>query len=286
MNMDFKRIAIIGVGLIGGSFGLALKKSRLCEKIVGIGRNKENLIKAKERGIIDEYFTDASRGVIDADLILLSTPVGKFQRILERIRGNIKKGAIVTDVGSVKLEVVKGLEPLIPEGVSFVGTHPIAGRESSGIADASAEFFAGIRCIVTPTSNTDKNALGKIISLWEAIGSKISLMTPEEHDRVFAIVSHIPHVIAYTLINTIMDLDENILQHSGPSLKDMTRIALSPTELWRDICSYNRENIIKSLNHFISHITDIKALIEKSDWDALEKEFQKAQAGRKSLGCH
>lgn len=281
--MDFKKVAIIGVGLIGGSFALSLKRSGFNGRIMGIGRRKENLIMAKEGGIIDEYSTQPSEGIIDADLILLSTPVGEFQRLLQDIKGNIKGGAIVTDVGSVKAEVVRKLEPLMPKGASFVGSHPIAGRETSGIADASAELFTGARCIITPTENTDKGALERILELWQSFSCRTALMAPEEHDWIFGCVSHMPHVIAYTLINTIMDLDKDILPHSGPSLRDMTRIALSPPELWQEICSYNRENILKPLEHFTASLLHIKGLIEESNWDALKEEFQKAQSGRSRL---
>ncbi len=281
--MNFKKVAIIGVGLIGGSFALSLRKAGFNGKIAGIGRKKENLIRAKDSGVIDEYFTVPAEGVKDADLILLSTPVGQFPQIVEDIKGYIKKGTIVTDVGSVKAEVIKKLESLMPEGVSFVGGHPIAGKECSGVDAASSELFNKARCIITPSPNTDKEALEKILALWKAFGSKIVLMTPDEHDSIFAAVSHLPHVIAYVLINTIMDLNKDILPHGGRGLRDMTRIALSPPELWRDICSYNKENILKSLDHFLSSISHVKGLIEKSEWDTLWKEFQKAKAGRQIL---
>lgn len=281
--MNFKKVAIIGVGLIGGSFALSLRKAGFNGKIAGIGRKKENLIRAKDSGVIDEYFTVPAEGVKDADLILLSTPVGQFPQIVEDIKGYIKKGTIVTDVGSVKAEVIKKLESLMPEGVSFVGGHPIAGKECSGVDAASSELFNKARCIITPSPNTDKEALEKILALWKAFGSKIVLMTPDEHDSIFAAVSHLPHVIAYVLINTIMDLNKDILPHGGRGLRDMTRIALSPPELWSDICSYNKEAILKSLDHFLSSISHIKRLIEKSDWDNLWKEFQKAKAGRQIL---
>jgi len=281
--MDFKKVAIIGVGLMGGSFALSLKKLKFNCKITGIGRKKQNLIRAKELRIIDEYSTVPKKGVKDADLILLSTPVGQFQKIAKEIREYIKKGAIVTDVGSVKAKVVKELEDLMPESVSFVGAHPVAGKECSGIDAASSEIFNNTRCIITPSPNTDRKALKKTIELWKAFGSKTILMSPEEHDSIFASVSHLPHVIAYVLINTIMDINKNILPHGGRGLRDMTRIALSPSEMWRDICSYNRKNILKSLNQFITSVTHVKKLIEKSEWEKLEKEFQKAGVGRARL---
>ncbi len=281
--MDFKQIAIIGVGLIGGSFALSLRNAGFKGRITGTGRNKENLARAKDLGIIDEHFTAPAEGIKHADLILLSTPIGQFLQIAESIKDHLKKGSIVTDVGSVKAEVIKKLEPLMPEGVSFVGGHPIAGKECSGINAASSDLFNGARCIVTPSPNTNKEALEKILALWNTFGSKTVLMNPDEHDSIFAAVSHLPHVVAYALINTIMDLDKDILPHGGRGLRDMTRIALSPPELWRDICSYNRENMIKSLNNFLSSVLHIERLIEKSDWDNLWKEFQKAKTGRQTL---
>lgn len=281
--MDFKKIAIIGVGLIGGSFALSLKKSGFKGKIAGIGRKKANLIRAKRLGAIDEYYIAPSKGVKDADLILLATPVGSFQKIIKEIRGMLKSGAIVTDVGSVKAEVIKKLEPLMPEGVSFVGGHPIAGKECSGVTAAFPGLFNNTRCIITPTSTTDKKALKEVIRLWKRMGAKTVLMTPEEHDVIFAAVSHLPHVAAYAMINTITDLKEKILSHGGRGLRDMTRIALSPPELWRDICLYNKENIIKSLEGFLRSVKHIKRLIENSEWKRLEKEFQKARDERQTL---
>jgi prephenate dehydrogenase len=283
MNINFKNVAIIGVGLIGGSFALSLRKAGFNGKIVGIGRRRENLIKAKDLRVIDEYSTDPAEGVKDADLILLSTPVGQFPKIIKKAKGYIKKGAIVTDVGSVKQEVVETLESLMPEGVSFIGAHPIAGRECSGVESASHDLFKNTRCILTPSENTDKRALNKIINTWKAIGAQTILMHPEEHDAIFATVSHLPHVIAYVLINTILDLNKGLLSHCGRGLRDMTRIALSPPELWRDICVHNKTNIIKSLEHFLASTNSIKRLIENSEWDRLEKEFKKARAGRQSL---
>ena len=283
MGIDFKKVSIIGVGLIGGSFALSLKAIGFEGVITGIGRTEENLLRAKDRGIIDDYSTVPSEGVADADLILLATPVGQFLNIAEQIRGSIKRGAIVTDVGSVKAELVRRLEHMMPEGVSFVGGHPIAGSESSGIDGATADLFRHARCILTPTQNTDKDALSRVAELWRAIGSRTLLMSPEEHDWIFAAVSHLPHVVAYILVNTIIELDGNILPHGGQGFKDMTRIALSPPELWVDICSYNKENILELLDRFSSSVMHIRDVIERSDWDTLRKRFHEAKAGRQRL---
>lgn len=279
--MDFKHIAIIGVGLIGSSFALSLKKRGFTGKITGIGRNEKNLIKAKEMGVIHDYSTVHAEGVKGADLVMLASSVGQFEQIIKNIRNDLSPGVIVTDVGSVKAGIMKKIEPLMPENVHFVGGHPIAGKECSGVDAATDDLFDNARCIITPNSRTDREALNRIISLWETIGTKTVIMTPEYHDLVFAAVSHLPHVVAYALINTISDTEQDILPHGGKGLKDMTRIALSPTELWRDICAYNRDALLKTLKKFSSSISVMTDLIEKSDWTGLEKEFARAKEAKK-----
>lgn len=281
--MTFKNIAIIGIGLIGSSLALALKKSGFEGKITGIGRREENLIKAKELGIIDHYSTNHPEGVKDADLIVLSSSVREFENILRNVRDSIKSGAIVTDVGSVKAEIIKILEPLIPEGASFVGGHPIAGKECSGIEGASSDLFKNANCIITPTPDTNRQALEKIVDLWNSVGTKTIFMSPEQHDSVFAVVSHLPHVVAYTLVNVIIDHDRDIISHGGKGLKDMTRIALSSAELWRDICFYNRDEILESLKRFSSSILRMIKFFEQSDWEGLEKEFKRAKDARQLI---
>jgi prephenate dehydrogenase len=283
MRTSFRHITIIGVGLIGGSFALALRKHGFQGTITGIGRNTKNLSKAKKLGIIDQYTTDFSKGIKDADLIMLAVPVGQFETILKNIRLDLKKGAIVTDVGSVKSQIVKRLEPLMPKGVFFVGAHPIAGKECSGVTCASADLYENARCIITPGPATDKTALKKVISLWKKVGAQTMLMDPGEHDVIFSAVSHLPHVVAYALVNGILKVDKAILHHGGKGLRDMTRIAKSPAELWRDICSHNKKNILRSLKMFSSSISHITKLIERSDWQGLEKEFIKAREARQPL---
>jgi prephenate dehydrogenase len=282
-NIHFKRVAIIGVGLIGGSFALSLKKSGFSGEIIGIGRKQENLRKAMELKVIDRYTTEPSDGVKEVDLVVLSTPVGQFPEIIQKVKQNLKKGAIVTDVGSVKDEVVKRMESLMPEGVNFVGGHPIAGKECAGVEHASPDLFKNTRCILTPGKNTDEKALKQILELWKYLGVQTILMPPEEHDSICAAVSHLPHIVAYILINTLLDVNENILHHSGRGLKDMTRIASSPPEMWRDICLYNKEKIIPLLDRFLLAANRIKSLIENSDQKQLEEEFQRAKTGRQTL---
>ena len=281
--MDFKNIAIIGVGLMGGSFALALRDKGYKGAITGIGRNEDNLVRAKECGIIDNYSTVHADGVKDADLIVLASSVGQFEPIAKSIRNSMKNGAIVTDVGSVKAEIIRMVAPLMPDGVSFVGAHPIAGKECSGIDAATAGLFNNATCIITPTTDTDKKALEKVIDVWKKVGARTILMSPDEHDFVFAAVSHLPHVVAYALVNSILDMDKGALHYGGRGLKDMTRIALSPTELWRDICANNRTDILKTLRIFSSSLSHMIKLFEDSDWTGLEKEFTRAKEARQGI---
>ncbi len=278
--MNLNKISIIGLGLIGGSLALAIKQSGFEGEITGIGRSENNLIRAKEMGMIDTFSTNHADGVTDADLVVLASPVGQFEEIVNNIKNNLKSGSIVTDVGSVKTNIVKRLDVIIPQGVSFVGAHPIAGKECSGIDASSGDLFRNAKCIITPSSSSADHAIEEVIRLWESVGAVILHMSPEEHDLIFAAVSHLPHVIAYATINTIMEVNPNILHFGGAGLKDMSRIALSPADLWRDICAFNKDEVIKILNKFSSSISNMIDLLEKSDWPGLEKEFMQAQEAR------
>jgi prephenate dehydrogenase len=281
--VKFKNIAIIGVGLIGSSLALALRKNGYKGRITGIGRNRGNLIRAQRRGIIDTYTTDHSKGVKDADLIVFASFVGQFELIAKKITGSTKQGAIVTDVGSVKVEIVRKMEPMMPDGVSFVGAHPIAGKECSGIDCATPFLFKKAKCIVTPGPKTEKKAVRAILGLWKSVGSETVLMSPEQHDRIFAAVSHVPHVVAYSLVNAIVDADKSFLPYGGKGLRDMTRIALSPAEMWRDICSSNKKEVLRILKGFESSILRMTRSMEKSDWSGLKKEFARAEKARKLI---
>ena len=278
--MNIHKIAIIGLGLIGGSLALALKQSGFKGEIAGIGRSEANLLRAKEMKMIDSFSTDHADGVHNADLVILASPIGQFEQIVNNMKNNLKKGSIVTDVGSVKTSIVKNLDAIMPEGVSFVGAHPIAGKECSGIDAANAELFRNAKCIITPSSGSADHAIEEVIRLWESVGAVILHMSPEEHDQIFAAVSHLPHVIAYATVNSIMEVNPNILHFGGTGLKDMSRIALSPADLWRDICAFNKDDVLHVLKIFSSSISNMTELIEKSDWAALEKEFRRAQEAR------
>ncbi len=282
-DLFFNRVTIIGVGLLGASFGLALKRYGLSNTICGYGRKEENLKRALERGIIDDYDLDAGRVCIDSDLILLSTPVGTFKEIINKIRDSLKRGAVVIDVGSVKGSLVYEIESLMPQGVFYVGSHPIAGSERSGIDDARYELFNNALCIITPTERTDKDAMERVIRLWKAIGMRVELMDPVRHDEVYGLISHLPHLTAYALVNTVGDIDSGYLEYAGQGFRDTTRIALSSPELWRDIAVHNRENLVKFIGILKNNLERLERLLLMMDHRGIEEEFLRAQRLRRRL---
>lgn len=280
----FNKITILGVGLLGASFALALKKSGLCRTITGYGRNRENLQRAKERNIIDSFEQDPVAACRDSDLIMLSAPVGAFAGLAKAIAPALKKGAVITDVGSVKGILVRQLEKMMPKDVYYIGGHPISGSDRSGIDSANAELFKNARCVITPTENSDPSALDKIQNLWKALGSEIIILNPEEHDRIYASVSHLPHLIAYAMVNTVAEMDRSYLDFSGKGFMDSTRIACSSEELWNDICLLNRENIVEVLAVFQKNLDMLAQYLKAGDSDSLKAEFRKARILRENIG--
>jgi len=282
----FKRITILGIGLIGASFALALKKYGLCYEVIGYGRTEENLRRAKNKAIIDTFYLDPAEACTASDLIVFATPVGSFVDIANRIKNALHGGVIVTDVGSVKGNLVRNIEKLMPEGAFFVGAHPIAGSNRSGINAAEPDLFKDAKCIITPTEYTDKNALETISAVWEHIGSKVTFINPDEHDRIYAFVSHLPHLIAYEIMHTVADIDSSFLDFSGQGFIDTTRIASSSPELWRDICLQNKDNLLKSIEIFKKNLDRVSQYLHVSDSKSLEKDFQKAKALREKIEQH
>lgn len=279
----FDKVTILGVGLLGASFALALKKNNMARYVTGCGRNKDNLKKAVERKIIDAMELDPAKACKDSDLILFSMPVGAFINVTKQIAGSLKKNAVVTDVGSVKGKLVSDMEALMPEGVNFVGCHPIAGNHKSGIDAVTPDLFSGAQCIITETDKTNKKALDTVSELWRKLGAEIKFTSPDDHDMIYAAVSHFPHVVAYSIVNTVADINSSYLDFSGQGFKDSTRIALSSPELWRDICVMNKDNLIKLIDVFQKNLGRIRSSIEKSDSNQIEKEFKKAQNLRKNV---
>ncbi len=282
--MHFKKVTILGVGLIGASFALAMRRYGVCNEVIGYGRREENLQKAKAKAIIDSFKLDPAEACDGSDLVLFATPVGSFIDITKRIRSSLKMGTIVTDVGSVKGKLVCDMEALMPAGVYFVGGHPVAGSELSGIDTATADIFNGAKCIITPTGNTDKIAIEKVIAIWKTFGSIVNLINPDEHDRIYASVSHLPHLIAYVIVNTVADINSSYLKFSGQGFMDSTRIASSHPELWRDICILNKDNILESIEVFKKNLDRVSQYLRAYDSESLERDFKKARTLREGIG--
>lgn len=284
--VHFKKVAIIGVGLIGGSLALVLKREKLASEIVGIGRGLANLETALRLGIIDSFTRDIAEGVKDADLVVVAVPVLKIAETIKVAASHLKPGCVVTDVGSVKADVIAKVEPLIPEGVYFVAGHPIAGTENSGAEAAFAELYIGRKCILTPTVKTDAGALELVRFVWEATGAKVVVMDAPTHDMILAAVSHLPHMIAYTLVNTVGDMEDagvDALGYSAGGFRDFTRIASSSPEMWTDICAMNKAQLLKTIDGFSKRLESLRSLIEKEDLAGLKAEFGRAKCLRDSL---
>ena len=286
MKVHFQKVTIIGIGLIGGSLAMAIKKGGLARTVLGVDPQPDRLQKAIARGAIDAYTGDVAEGVEGADLVVLATPVGVFEPIIRQVIPRLSSGCIVTDVGSTKDFLVRQMEQILPEAVSFVGGHPIAGKEKSGIEAASVDLFRGTRCILTPTPRTDRKALEKIKSLWKEVGSEVVTMEPVAHDRVLAAISHLPHMAAYALVNTALDLlnqNGELLSFSGGGFKDFTRIAASSPEMWRDICLHNGENILTTLEAYEAVLGRIKRYIKDHNGGGLYQEFERAKKLREGI---
>ena len=280
----FARAAVIGVGLIGGSFALALKTARLCGHVVGAGRGPANLKLALERGAIESIAADPAAAVADADLVLVATPVAQFSAVFSSIEKSLKPGAIVTDAGSTKRDVVTAARSGLGAKIrQFVPGHPIAGAEASGAAAASAELFQGKRVVLTPLPENSPETVGAIESIWLACGARISRMTPQEHDEVFAAVSHLPHLLAYALVHELAGRPNSaqLFGYAAGGFRDFTRIASSHPEMWRDICVANCDELVKELSRFSGKLSHVREILEAQDSAALEKLFAEARAARR-----
>ena len=285
----FQQVTIIGVGLLGGSLGLFLKEEGLAKSVLGIGRRRPNLELAVELGAIDRFFSEAQEAVRDSDLIVLATPVDTYVSHVQDWGSFLPTEAIVSDVGSVKGKLVFDLEEALPPTVNFVGAHPIAGKEKSGVAHATSKLFNGARCILTPTRQTNEKALGKVRDLWERTGSDVVLMDPMVHDWVLGAVSHLPHIAAFSLMQALQELQEvtsdelNLLDFSGGGLRDTTRIAASSPEMWRDICLANRENLLKMMDQYLSQLQGFRQLLIEQDGVGLANSIEQAKRLRERL---
>ncbi len=280
------RLTVIGVGLIGGSLALALKSAGFVDEVIGCGRGKPNLETALKLGVIDRYERDPQKAAEGADLVFLATPVGTLASMVETIGPALKPGAIITDGGSVKGEVLRAISSLVPDGVFFVAGHPIAGTEKSGAEASFATLYQGKRCILTPNAQTDAQALEAVTAMWQAAGSEVVCMPAEKHDRVLAAISHLPHMVAYSLVNAVGSYDhyeENILEYSAGGFRDFTRIASSDPTMWRDIALTNQNALLEMMEQFEAFFAELKEDVRKGDSERLYEFFARSKQMRDAI---
>jgi len=281
-----ERLCIIGVGLIGGSFARALRQAGLVKYITGCGRNKDNLQKALELGIIDNYYQNIKQAAKEADLIFIATPVGSFKAILTELKDVIKADTIITDGGSTKASVITAAKEVFGEvPANFVPGHPIAGTENSGAEASFATLYQDHRVILTPVKETSPEALKIVTQCWQAAGAEVIQMEARYHDLVLAATSHLPHLLAFSLVNTLTTLDEKqeIFANAAGGFKDFTRIASSDPAMWQDICLANKEALLQHLDHFSADLQQLRNALQESDADYLHTVFKRAKQSRDDL---
>jgi len=281
----FDTIAIVGVGLIGGSLGMAARRKGIARRVIGIGRSEQRLMRAKILGAIDEYSLDMAHGAAEADLVILCTPVALVVPTLEIMAPSLKDGAVVTDAGSTKREIVEQAENAMPEGTTFVGGHPMAGSEQTGVDAARADLFMGATYVLTPGKDTDFRVLARMSEFAGALGARVEVLSPTQHDEAVAVISHLPHAIA----SALMQLAEESQRHTGKtfqlaagSFKDLTRIADSSPELWRDICMTNADSLSAAITSFQEMLDTLKSALQLRDEAAIERFFEQAQQIRQT----
>ncbi|MBF0387150.1 MAG: prephenate dehydrogenase [Candidatus Omnitrophica bacterium] len=276
----FRKVTILGTGLLGGSIGLALKKNGLAEKVVGMSRHEASARAAVAMGAIDIAETDLQKAIAGADLVILAAPVKVILENIRDIARHLRRDCIVTDVGSTKSFVVDAAQKHFPAHVLFVGSHPMAGSEKSGVAHASADLFKGASVIMTPTAKTNKLAKDKVKHLWTKLGAEVRIMDPVKHDEVMAFVSHLPHLAAFAMMRAIPD---EFLPYGSTGLKDTTRVAASSSKMWGDICLSNYRNVLKSIDEMAKSLADLRKAILEHDEEALAEYLNQAKGRRESL---
>ena len=283
----FPRVAFIGIGLIGSSLARLMIRDKLAGKIAACARSKKTLDAVKRLKLADSVTDDPAVAVKEADLVVLATPLSANAEIGKRIAAALKPGAIVTDVGSVKQAVIKDLRPVLPKGVHLVPGHPVAGTEFSGPEAGFADLFKDRWCILTPIPGGDAAAVEKVKRLWEAAGMKVVAMDAAHHDKVLAITSHLPHLIAYTIVGTASGLEEalksEVIKFSAGGFRDFTRIAASDPVMWRDVFLNNREAVLEMLQRFSEDLTALQRAIRHGEGKKLEEVFTRTRAIRKSI---
>lgn len=283
----FRRLTLIGIGLIGSSLARVVKREGLAEEIVISTRSPETLARAEELGLGDNYYLDAAEAVEGADLVILCVPVGASEAVTKWIAPSLAANAIVTDVGSTKASVVAQMQPHLPKGVHFIPGHPVAGTEYSGPDSGFASLFENRWCILTPVEGTDKAAQAKLTAFWQGCGSNVDVMDPDHHDLVLAITSHLPHIIAYNIVGTADDLEtvtkSEVIKYSASGFRDFTRLAASDPTMWRDVCLHNKDAILEMLSRFSEDLSAVQRAIRWGDGEALFDLFARTRGIRRSI---
>ncbi|EJF85207.1 prephenate/arogenate dehydrogenase family protein [Candidatus Bartonella washoeensis] len=286
-RIQFEKIALIGIGLIGSSLARVIKKKNIAAQISIATRRPETLKRARELQLGDFYTTDNAKAVKRADLVILSVPVGASAEVAKTIRDHLKPGAIVSDVGSTKALVIAQTAPLLPKTVHFIPGHPIAGTEYSGPEAGFADLFMNRWCILTPSAETDTTAIAQLTAFWEACGARVEKMDPKHHDLVLAIVSHLPHLIAYNTVGTASDLEKvtnsEVIAYSASGFRDFTRLASSDPVMWRDICLHNKDAILEMLSRFSEGLSSLEQAIRLGDGETLFNFFTRTRAIRRNI---
>ncbi len=283
----FKQITIIGFGLIGSSIARAARQTNIAERIVCGDLSRDVCEKVKVLGLADEVTTDLAKSVRNSELVILSIPVGAMAAVAERIAHALMPGCIVSDTGSVKTSVMQSLQTRLPAKVHLVGGHPVAGTENSGPESGFAELFQNRWCILTPLRHTELRAVEKLTTFWEAFGANIEIMDPEHHDLVLGITSHLPHLIAYTIVGTATDLEEDlkgeVIKFSASGFRDFTRIAASDPVMWRDVFMNNKDAVLEILQRFTEDLTAMQKAIRKADGEYLYQRFKETRDIRRAI---
>jgi prephenate dehydrogenase len=283
----FKKVCIIGCGLIGSSIARGIKKNKLATKVVSSNRSNSTNKKVIRLKIVNEASSDTKKIVKGSDLIIIASPLNSYKNIILKIKSSLKNGAILTDVGSVKKKVISLIEKNIPKNVSWISSHPIAGTEESGPESGFSELFKNRWCILTPSKKSKSKDVKLLEKFWQKLGSKVDVMNTKQHDYILSITSHMPHLIAYNIVNTTLKIkkkkDRNIVKYSAGGLRDFTRIAASNPIMWRDIFIQNRENTSKMIDKFIENLIDLKKAIKSKNEKKLEKIFTETKKIRKEI---
>jgi cyclohexadieny/prephenate dehydrogenase len=283
----FKKICIVGCGLIGSSLARAIKKNNLAEEIVSSNRSDSVNKKVIELKIVEDSSSDTKKMVDGSDLIVIATPLSSYEAVILKIKDSLKSGAILTDVGSVKESIINLVEKNIPESISWIPSHPIAGTEESGPESGFSGLFQNRWCILTPSKKSKEKDIALLQTFWEKIGSKVDIMEAKQHDYILSITSHIPHLIAYNIVNTSLNIQDEkesaIVKYSAGGLRDFTRIAASNPIMWRDIFIQNKKNTTTMIDKFIKNLEDMKKAIENEDGKKLEEIFTKTKKIRKDI---